>query len=502
MYTTDVLIIGAGPTGLTLACLLQQWGISYRIIDENMAPCIHSKASTIQPRTLEIWKTMGILDAALQQGNRVTGITYYQSQQTIAHFNTQSFAAAYPFLLLLPQSTTEQLLNERLTQLGGKIERQKTFTTINTTAATPIVTLIDHTTQFSETLLPRYIVSCEGAHSLLRKTLQIPFEGETYSEQFLLADMDIAWRYSPAHFQMWLQRDGLFLGMPLGGTRWVMFAEYAPNTPLPDDQVGWFYDKMTRQLGEKNLAIQSTIWLSQFTINKRLAAQFSRNNLFLLGDAAHIHSPIGGQGLNLGVQDAFNLAWKLALVINHKASADLLTTYSTERRPAAQTVLNRTHKSTRTLLAKNKLRTTVRNTVIIPLLAHRPFADYWIRQTAQLDHYYTPDWRASITAFSKKITVGKPLPPIVLYDEYEQKVLQHLLIPNAFSLFVIGNFAHFSSDIPLVIHRFSPNKQPHLPKWAMLLVRPDGYIALVNHQINENLIAQYLMRIQQGLVTQ
>jgi 2-polyprenyl-6-methoxyphenol hydroxylase-like FAD-dependent oxidoreductase len=390
---TDVLIVGAGPTGLTMACELLRRGIPCRLLDKSDAPSQTSKALGIQSRTLEVFEDMGIVSQVLARGTRATAANIYEGNNRLVYLDLQNLKAPYPFVLVLPQSQTESILIELLHSLGGFVERSRELIAIQQ-KGDRVISLVAHTnegTQTAEEISASWGIGCDGTHSKIRKALGIEFEGSTYEEEFLLADVDLDWSRTHDETHAWLHSDGLFAALPLPNShQWRLFADVAPgeNGEIPQASVELFKRLMIERTGDTTTTISNPTWLSNFRIHRRLANNYRCGRVFLAGDAAHIHSSFGGQGMNTGIQDAYNLAWKLALVINDEAPTALLDTYEEERRPIALDVLDNTHASTSLLITKNPALRFVRDRLLTSLASLDFVQERNLQNTSQLNVNY------------------------------------------------------------------------------------------------------------------
>src|SRR5215469_13775957 len=370
--TTDVLIVGAGPTGLTMACELLRRGITCRILDKAAAPGITSRAVGIMPRTLEVFEQMGIIEEVMSKGVRA-GMRIYERQRLLLHMDFHALvsdANPYPFPVMLPQQMTEAVLDALLRRVGGNVERPKEVTGFRQVGRAVIVSIHHLQDDTFEDIRARWLIGCDGAHSVIRKTLHLPFEGRTYDEVCLMGDVCLDWSRSPSDVYTWLHPEGQLGIAPLPNHQWRLIATFAPRVghEVPEASVEGFQRLLRERAADSTTTVSQPTWMSTFTINRRMVSTLRKERVFLAGDAAHVHSPIGGQGMNTGIQDAFNLAWKLALVIKGKADDALLETYQDERLPIARQVLAGTDLSTRVLFANNQALRLLRNRVVIPLL--------------------------------------------------------------------------------------------------------------------------------------
>ncbi len=331
----DVLIVGAGPTGLTLACELKRRGIEIRLIDQLPARTTQSRALGLQARSLEVFEKMGVLDQVLDRGLPVDTVHLYEKGKQIGMTSLSILSIAYPFVLIIPQADTEEILNDRLQQLGGQVERSLTLVSLRGNQAK-----IAHASGEIETVTATWIIGCDGAHSAIRHSLNIPFKGTKFAENFALADVTIPdCPLSRRDIHAFLSSKGIlgFIALPKKN-QFRLITTFHDETKTADLKIP-FLEKIIRQRSKLSLSIQDLQWASMFTIHRRIVPRMSQGFVFLCGDAAHIHSPAGGQGLNIGIQDAFNLAWKLALVHQGHARPELLETYQEERHPIARNTL-------------------------------------------------------------------------------------------------------------------------------------------------------------------
>ncbi|NDJ18556.1 FAD-dependent monooxygenase [Myxacorys almedinensis] len=372
----DVLVVGSGPVGLAMACELLRHGVRCRIIDKAAEPVQTSRALGIQARSLEVFENMGVIDRVLAAGTKAKGVTIYDRDLVILRLSLQHIRekdSQYPFLLILPQSQTESILNDRLNELGGKVERSRELFDIRqeNDAAIALVKAAETDSGDLEEIRARWLVGCDGASSQVRKVLAIPFEGTTAPEEWLLADVDLDWDRTRETTHGWFTRDGLLAVFPLPGGQWRLFAPagVGDRQPVPQASVDVFQRLLVQYTGDTKTTISHPTWMSNFKVNYRMVRSYRQGQVFLAGDAAHIHSPFGGQGMNIGIQDAYNLAWKLALVLRGKARERLLDTYQEERLPIARYVLQGSQTATQGLLVtQNPVLRWLRDHLVIPLL--------------------------------------------------------------------------------------------------------------------------------------
>lgn len=364
MYT-DVLVVGAGPTGLTLACALRGAGIGVRVLDRADGPAVTSRALGLQPRGVEVLDRIGALGCLPDRGLPVDRVHVTVDGRPLADLPLiRSTRLAGPRPILMSQADIEGGLCDRLRALGGIVEWGHEVTHLALGARDVVARLGDGTE-----LRAAWVVGADGAHSAVRKATGIAFPGVPIVERFLLADVHAELDLPRNSTHGYLRGTTLLAAFPLpGGDVWRLMAP-APPELAADPEPGEIVAVLARRLAdEAHGRVTSVEWVSTFRIQRRLAETYRRGRVLLAGDAAHIHSPLGGQGLNTGVGDAENLGWKLAMVIGGRADAALLDTYEAERRPIAETVLNTTSNLTQTLVGDSRAARMVRDHIAVPLM--------------------------------------------------------------------------------------------------------------------------------------
>lgn len=365
--TADVLIVGAGPTGLSLAITLRRYGIPVRIVDRAAQPSTVSKALALWSASLEALQGMGVVQHFTAEGQRLKALCVGAGDRRLATLAVgEGIDSAFPFPLLLPQSRTEELLTARLGELGVTIERSLELTGFAQDESGVTATL-RHADGRTETVRTRYLAGCDGARSPVRQTLNVEFEGYTEPQTFLLADVQIdGGDLDHRSIYLWWREDGTVAMFPFGPDVWRIFSlrhgeQAASDAPATLEEMQTCID----HYGPKGLRLHSPSWLSIFRINERLAAHYRVGRCFLSGDAAHIHSPAGGQGMNTGIQDAVNLGWKLAHALRGVGNAELLLeSYEAERRPVARAVIDAAAQKQHLAFGAGKLTSLARNIAV------------------------------------------------------------------------------------------------------------------------------------------
>jgi 2-polyprenyl-6-methoxyphenol hydroxylase-like FAD-dependent oxidoreductase len=336
----DVIIVGAGPSGLFSACELARHGIRVRVVDHGSEPHHQARATAIQPATLEILARSGVIDEFLGcalhvNQSRVCG----PGLLTLARGSFVGIGCAYEFQCCLPQWSTEEILLAHLKELGGSVERGTTVASEEQEDDHLLLTL-ERADGGRETVGARYVIGAGGARSITRSSMGEALEGETYAGRYIVADARLASPVAPDEGTVVVSPHGFVLFGPLPDNRWIIFVNidetHATITdPPPGDAV---VALINERLGA-DIGVHDLCWTSHFRMHRRIAPALADGRRFLIGDAGHLSSPIGGEGLNAGLMDAGNLAWKLALVLRGRAHSPLLESYAIERRMADQHAL-------------------------------------------------------------------------------------------------------------------------------------------------------------------
>ncbi len=338
----DVLVIGAGPTGLMMAIELCRQGLTCRIIDLAKEPSKQSKALAIQPRTLEIFYHIGLIEECLSLGVKIKKFIPHSHHEKLAEVSFDLIDSPFPFILSLEQSCLERILTDHLQKLGVTIEREVELISFEQNSQHVHARLHHLRTEEKEQVSASWLLGCDGAHSTVRKTLNLSFEGRPFPDIFSLADLEIEWKYSHNNANAFIDEKGLFAAFPLKNkNRYRLIfqlqrcKDLLKQTPLHHGELSPLVippptleeaSELVHRYADKQAILKNPVWMTHFHVHSRMVSQYRDRRVFLLGDAAHIHSPVGGQGMNTGLQDAFNLGWKLKL-----AEDSLLDSYSSER---------------------------------------------------------------------------------------------------------------------------------------------------------------------------
>jgi 2-polyprenyl-6-methoxyphenol hydroxylase-like FAD-dependent oxidoreductase len=489
----DVLIAGAGPVGLTMASEFSRYGLSVRIVDKNSQRTDKSKALVLWARTLELIDRMSPdgADRFIQAGLKTESVKILSGDETIAHADMNEVDSKYKFVLMIPQSETERLLEEHLATFHVKAERQTELTDFNQTQDGVSCTL-RHADGTEETAEASWLIGADGAHSTVRHKLGMEFRGSTLLSDWVLADLHLSGVPVPPAVNIYWHAEGLVAIFPLGGSRYRVIADVGEsNGPIGETNRPAPTLEDTQKILDTRVPIKmqasDPIWLSSFSINERKVAEYRSGRVFLAGDAAHVHSPAGGQGMNTGMQDACNLAWKLALVARGLCQPEpLLNSYSAERSHIAKLLLEATGKATAIATMRGGVRQYIRNHVASLVFGFAPVTHTMTNVlseitvgysdsplNAQTQHAHNgakPGKRAPIRQNEPPVGSGNA-PRFALFAEFDN-------VPAGL-LQKYSGFLEAASRTP-----FSPG--------GLSLVRPDGYVALSTKSGDWKAVEAYL----------
>ncbi|HEY1250126.1 MAG TPA: FAD-dependent monooxygenase [Thermoanaerobaculia bacterium] len=382
----DVLVVGAGPVGLFLANECARRGMRWRLIETRASQSEHSKALAIFPRTLEIFDMAGVVGPFLEAANRVTRVAVIAHGRRLANMPFAPEESPYAFIAMVPQDVTERLLVQELRRKGGDVEYETTFRGAETRDGVVRVTAERRGEPL--TVTARWVVGCDGAHSAIRHLLRIPFEGAEYEDSFMLADIQTNESLPADEMQLCPSELGPAAIFPMSATRRRLVATVpaaegeAPSLDL--------VRRVLRERAPREIEALSLQWSSYFRIHHRHVARLREGRLFLAGDAAHIHSPFGGQGMNTGLHDVWNLAWKLDLVRRGSGNDALLDSYGAERLPVIESVIETTHRLTKVMGTPSRLAQALRDAVIPMVSRLAPFQHAFVQRLSELEIAY-PD---------------------------------------------------------------------------------------------------------------
>jgi 2-polyprenyl-6-methoxyphenol hydroxylase-like FAD-dependent oxidoreductase len=485
--TKPILIAGAGPVGMTMASELARYRVPVRIVDQAAQRTDKSKALVVWSRTLELLDRGGGSAPFIEAGFKAEAVNLIAGDKVIGRVSMETVHSPYPFGLMLPQSDTERLLEERLLRLGVSVERRVELTTFKSNAD-GIEAVLRHADGGEETVSADWLIGCDGAHSAVRHGLNEPFSGETMNSDWMLADLHMTgYPYPDSEASVYWHQDGAFVIFPISPGRYRVLADLpatsAAHPPTPTlEEVQAIIDRR----GPGGLKAFDPIWLAGFRINGRKVSSYRWGRVFLAGDAAHVHSPAGGQGMNTGMQDAFNLAWKLALVVREKCDEHLLDSYSPERSTVGDEVLKSASRLTEIGTTKSPALQMLRNTVSHVMFGLKPVQHAFADNMTEVSIGYPksplngpglagsgPKPGERVVPVAGQVPVGSGDTPLFALFTEETSAIADLVKRYEGLL---------DSDI-----------RPPLDKSGIYLVRPDGYVAGSFRKADE--IASYLDRL-------
>ncbi len=529
--TTPILIVGAGPTGLMMAAQLSRFGVEYIIIDKKKGATIESKALGVQSRTLEIYQQMGIATKAIEQGYPAKAVSFMakgKKIQEIPLMNIGEGLSPFPYMLILEQSKNETLLEEFLTQQGKSVQWNTELVSFEQSEE-KVNAIIQRANGEQEEIVSEWIIAADGASSPIRHQLNIPFEGSTNKQVFWVADLEVEWELSYENLCVCVNRNTFNAFFPMEGERRYRVI----GTILTKDQsspVEITFEKLQEDLAQ-NLDIPATFsnpaWISTYRVHHRCVDNFRHNRCFLMGDAAHIHSPAGAQGMNTGLQDAYNLAWKLALVCKKQLKPQILDSYNEERLPFAQKLVHTTDRVFENIVSTNPIIRFIRLNIALPLakyiMSTNTMRTFAYKTVSQIGLTYNGlslgDTGNSSFGFARSFPqVGDRFPYFILFDEIKQltytsfELIQgssfHFLLfeqegeDGTLSISVTEYIKALHSKQLFKIHRipFSTKnevvyRQLNIETSSIFLIRPDAYIAYKSDDISMVNIEQYLQEI-------
>lgn len=383
----EVLVVGAGPTGLMSALLLKRRGVEVRIVEKRARPSRESRAFAVQARTLELLESLGLEQPLLKRGVINSGIDFFVGGKRMAGLEFDRANAPdtpFQFLLMVPQAKTEAVLIEALTACDVHIEREVEVLDVVDEGDRVFTTVSAH--GHIGSIESAYVIGADGAHSLVRTKMGVSFEGAAYPQSFLLADCRVDWRLDHDRFRIFVkgERIGLFLPLDGSSVSRIMAVDQShpsiddlPPKPLEIEEVEASFSDAACQ----PVSLSHPIWTTRYRTHRRGVDRYRKGRMFVAGDAAHIHSPAGGQGMNTGLQDAANLAWKLAAVLRHGATDPLLDTYECERLPVGQETVAFTDRLFSIAAGQSGWRAWLRD-LCTPPIANRLFQRDFVQQRA------------------------------------------------------------------------------------------------------------------------
>jgi 2-polyprenyl-6-methoxyphenol hydroxylase-like FAD-dependent oxidoreductase len=508
---TEVLIVGAGPTGLALACQLIRYGVDFIIIDKKETTTPHSKAIGVQPRTLELYEQIGLTAPLIELGTPAGKAKMFAGGRMRGEVEFGELGkgmSPYPYILFVEQGKHESLLY----QFIRSHERDVVWNTELENFAQDGNSVVGNLKKLSgetETIEAKFLVGCDGAKSLIRHTLGLKFEGSTFERMFYVADVQLDWEYGHDALQVFLMRNSLLAFFPMKGEKQYRIVGTFPEE-FAKDEGDILYGEIEEQIkldADVELDITKVNWFSTYKVHTRHVNKFSEGRCFLAGDSAHIHTPAGAQGMNTGIQDGYNLAWKLAWVLKNTANAKLLDSYNEERLPNAEALMKTTDRFFNLAAGKNPILAFIR-LYIFPYVAQFLFSldavkRFVFPRIAQIAINYRGS-SLGTTKGSFKVQAGDRMP----WFEIDGKSIYDVLHDPVFHLLI---FSEGKSEI-------TPLPEDLLQKWKgkidshffvlgekakeafgtnssfFLILRPDNYIGMISDDFSPETISNYLDR--------
>jgi 2-polyprenyl-6-methoxyphenol hydroxylase-like FAD-dependent oxidoreductase len=495
----DVLVVGAGPTGLVLALWLTRLGVRVRIIDKTSAPGTTSRAVAVHARTLEFYNQIGLADAVVEGGWKALAANVWVAGKRKARAVFGEMGAGlspFPYALLFTQDEHERLLIDRLAECGVYVERQRELVGFDQSADGVVARLRD-TAGSEERCEASYLAGCDGSHSAVRAGLGIGFPGGTYDHLFYVADVIGSGPTMNGEIHVDLEGTDFLAVFPLKGQGRARLVGIVRETKASNHELSW-NDISTAVLDQMHIDVDEVTWFSTYHVHHRVAAQFRRGRAFLLGDAAHVHSPVGGQGMNTGIGDAVNLAWKLAAVLHRRMHPSVLDTYEPERIAFARRLVETTDRAFTSVTSRSALARFVR-LIVVPAVLPRLVALAAVRRTMFRTVSQTAiNYRGSSLSagWAGDVHGGDRLPWVkkgATSDNFAP------LKSLDWQVHVYGEgtsaLQALCSQRRLALHVFPWRPEiaaTGLQRDAMYLIRPDGYVALADASGRAEAVAAYL----------
>jgi 2-polyprenyl-6-methoxyphenol hydroxylase-like FAD-dependent oxidoreductase len=502
---SQVLIVGAGPTGLVLALWLRRLGIQVRVIDKVAEPGTTSRALGVQARTLEFYRQIGLADSVVAAGRKVSAANLWVASRRVARVVFGAMGAGispYPYAFIFPQDEHERLLIDRLSDDGVRVERETEFIDFEE-RGDHVVARLKRADGRLDTCEAAFVAGCDGAHSRVRETLSIGFAGGTYEHLFYVADVEAGGPVMNGDLHVGLDRTDFLAVFPLkdpSRARLVGTMRDQVDAPHRHEDLTW--DDVSRRVIEwMHIDVKHVNWFSTYHVHHRVADHFRDGRAFLLGDAAHVHSPVGAQGMNTGIGDAVNLAWKLAAVLHQRADDRILDTYEPERIAFARRLVATTDRAftgvTSSTTTARALRLGVTPLLLPELVRLKAFRRLAFRTVSQTAIRYRGSPLSE--GHAGDIYGGDRLPWILLESSGHDADNFAPLTSLDWQVHVYGRVAPElrarCAERHLAVHEFGwehAMERAGLQRDALYLVRPDGYVALATSEQSPSTLDSYL----------
>ena len=505
---TDVLIVGAGPTGLALACQLIRYGVDFQIVDKNETTTPHSKAIGVHARTLEIYEQIGLakklvdLGAVAEKARMIVG---GEVRGEVSFADIGKGLSPYPYVLLVEQGKHEKLLHDHITKHKKDVRWQTTLERFDQSES-GVEAFLKNAQAETETVQAKFLVGCDGAKSLVRQSLGLEFSGSTFERVFYVADVQLDWKFSHDALHVCLMKNQLLVFFPMTGEKqWRIVGTFPEEFAKDEGDV--LYEEIEEQIkrdSELDLDVTSVNWFSTYKVHTRHVNKFSVGRCFLAGDSAHIHTPAGAQGMNTGIQDGYNLAWKLAMVLRGHSSLEILNTYNEERLPNAMALTQTTDRFFDLVASPSPMLSFVRMN-IFPYVAGVAFRTDAVRKfvfprISQIRiNYRGSSLAKDVGSFNVK--AGDRMP---WFEIDGKSIYDSLHDPKFHVLFFLDGKEQITESLedlaelidahsfplyPNVVHIFGSSES------FTVVLRPDNYIGLIAAGVSPDTVTTYLSQV-------
>lgn len=512
---TDVLIVGAGPTGLALACQFARYGVDFTIIDKKETTTPYSKAIGVQARTLEIYEQIGLGDKLIELGAKAERATMFAGGKVrgqVEFFGLGAGLSPYPYVLIVEQGKHETVIYDFIKSHGKDVRWQTTLESFTQNADSVTATVADQSGK-TETITAKYLIGCDGAKSPIRHSLGLTFEGSTFERLFYVADVNIDWEFEHGGLHVFLMRNSLLAVFSMSGDGQYRIVGTFPEE-FAKDEGEVLYEEIEERIrldAEIDFDIKKVNWFSTYKVHTRHVNKFREGRCFVAGDAAHIHTPAGAQGMNTGIQDGYNLAWKLALALQNESPEYLLNTYNEERLPNAEQLMQTTDRFFNLVASPNPFLVFAR-IFIFPYVANLMFSldsvkRFVFPRISQIAINYRGR-SLSNTHGSFKVKAGDRMP----WFEINEASVYDNLHAATFHLIV---FTDGVTDIPPLPDDLMLQWQGWIDSHVFelddklskifgtrsaffVILRPDNYIGLISDDLSVEVVRRYMNRFSRN----
>ncbi len=506
----DIIIVGAGPTGLMLANQLTRFNVDYLVVDQKSGPTEQSRALVVQAKSMEIYEQLGLSERIITDGQASNGICFYKNGKlkgTVTLISPGEKASPFPYIMMYEQSKNETLLYNNLLERNKQVEWNTTILSIE--KENDLYTLKCKQNDISNSYQCKYLIACDGTKSIVRDFSGVAFIGGTYLNVFYVADTHVKAGFNQEKLSLFLSRHRVTMLFPMKGSYHfralgILPKEYYNRTEISFEEI---LEKVKTEM-EMQVEFYDTNWHSTYKLHHKKVERFSIENIFFAGDAAHVHSPAGGQGMNTGLQDAYNLAWKLALVKKGKAAPALLETYHEERNPIAEDLLKTTDRLFAAMTKDNFWYSLLRMYLVpffVPFISKSRSVQ---RQLFLLVSQIKIAYISSSLSKGKagKIRAGMRFPffkvisqniPVSIYDIVNRSSTPFTVllfnVPDT-NLLLPGKDLFSIITLEIIPENEESIRNAGLPESFVAIIRPDNYIAYIDLTIQANEIANFIKK--------